>query len=110
MRAINMSNCDWPDCLEPATHRVEVVYRDGRTDEVRLLCRDHDDAWKVKVRKEVGPKPGDPPPPTVPATVACGECGRVLDEPQDRGRDGDCSPPPAQIPASGTTALGSYLG
>jgi hypothetical protein len=25
----------------------------------------------------------------------------------DRGRDGDCSPPPAQIPASGTTALGS---
>src|SRR5215472_10473136 len=26
------------------------------------------------------------------------------------GRDGDCSPPPAQIPASGTTALGSYLG
>jgi hypothetical protein len=24
--------------------------------------------------------------------------------------DGDCSPPPAQIPASGTTALGSYLG
>ena len=27
-----------------------------------------------------------------------------------RGRDGDCSPPPAQIPASGTTAPGSCLG
>jgi hypothetical protein len=27
----------------------------------------------------------------------------------DRGRDGDCSPPPAQIPASGTTALGVPL-
>jgi hypothetical protein len=27
-----------------------------------------------------------------------------------RGRDGDFSPPPAQIPASGTTALGSHLG
>ena len=27
-----------------------------------------------------------------------------------RGRDTDCSVPPAQIPASGTTALGSYLG
>ena len=27
-----------------------------------------------------------------------------------RGRDVDCSTPPAQIPASGTTALGSYLG
>jgi hypothetical protein len=27
-----------------------------------------------------------------------------------RGRDGDCSPPPAQIPACGATALGSYLG
>jgi hypothetical protein len=26
-----------------------------------------------------------------------------------RGRDGPCEPPPAQIPASGTTALGSYL-
>ncbi len=27
-----------------------------------------------------------------------------------RGRDPDCSEPPAQIPASGTTALGSCLG
>jgi hypothetical protein len=27
-----------------------------------------------------------------------------------RGRDGDCSPPPAQIPASGPTAPGSHLG
>jgi hypothetical protein len=27
-----------------------------------------------------------------------------------RGRDGDCSPPPAQIPACGTTAPGSHLG
>jgi phage terminase large subunit-like protein len=27
-----------------------------------------------------------------------------------RGRDGDCSPPRAQIPASGTTAPGSCLG
>jgi hypothetical protein len=27
-----------------------------------------------------------------------------------RGRDGPFGPPPAQIPASGTTALGSYLG
>jgi hypothetical protein len=27
-----------------------------------------------------------------------------------RGRDDDCSPPPAQIPASGTTAPGSHLG
>ena len=27
-----------------------------------------------------------------------------------RGRDGPCGPPPAQIPACSTTALGSYLG
>ena len=27
-----------------------------------------------------------------------------------RGRDGPCGPPPAQIPASGITAPGSYLG
>ena len=27
-----------------------------------------------------------------------------------RGRDGPYGPPPAQIPTSGTTALGSYLG
>src|SRR5207302_10120186 len=78
---MGISNCDWPDCLESATHRVEVVYSDGRT-EARLLCRDHDNAWKAKVRKEVGPKPADPPRPTVPATLACGECGRVLEEPQ----------------------------
>jgi hypothetical protein len=34
----------------------------------------------------------------------------VLGVSRCRGRDGDCSPPPAQIPASGTTALGSHLG
>ena len=41
-------------------------------------------------------------------------CGRqTLTVPPDtlgRGRDRPCGRPPAQIPACGTTALGSYLG
>ena len=39
--------------------------------------------------------------------VSCG-MGRLLTG--GRGRDGPFGPPPAQIPASGTTGLGSYLG
>jgi hypothetical protein len=34
----------------------------------------------------------------------------TVDESSRRGRDGPCEPPPAQIRASGITALGSYLG
>src|SRR5712691_11520637 len=33
-----------------------------------------------------------------------------LSAPMSRGRDRPCGRPPAQIPACGTTALGSYLG
>ena len=78
---MSASICDWSGCSETGTHRVQVNYSDGRT-EAQLVCRDHDDALKAKVRKEVGPKPARPAPPMLPATVACGECGRPLDESQ----------------------------
>lgn len=58
-----------------------ISYREGRT-ETRLVCRDHDDSVKAKVRQNVGPKHTDPPATQLPAAVACGECGRILDEPQ----------------------------
>ena len=81
MAAMSDSTCDWPDCGEPGTHRVLFNYSDGRT-ETRRVCRDHDDAVKAKVRQNVGPKPTDPPANQLPATVACGECGCILDESQ----------------------------
>src|SRR5215472_9261590 len=52
--------------------------------------------------------PEKPPPVGTAHRGGAPRVGRLAIE--DRGRDGDCSPPPAQIPASGTTALGSYLG
>jgi len=79
--SVTGSDCEWSGCREPGTHQVHVEHSDGRNEDLRL-CRDHDDAIKARVRQEVGPKPSEPPPPTLPATVACGECGRLLDEPQ----------------------------
>jgi hypothetical protein len=60
---------------------VHANYTEGRSEDLNL-CRDRDDAFKAKVRQKVGPKPAEPPPPTLPATEACCECGRLLDEPQ----------------------------
>jgi hypothetical protein len=79
--ALTPNTCDWSGCSEHATHRLEVSYADGRTD-VRSLCRDHDDALKAMVRQEVGPKPVAPPQPPPAPTVACGKCGRSLDDQQ----------------------------
>src|SRR5216683_282996 len=72
--SVTGSDCDWSGCREPGTHQVHVEHSDGRNEDLRL-CRDHDDAIKARVRQEVGPKPSEPPPPTLPATVACGNAG-----------------------------------
>jgi len=60
---------------------VHVNYTEGLSEDLNL-CRGHDDAFKAKARQKVDPKPTEPPPPTLPATVACGDCRRLLDEPQ----------------------------
>jgi hypothetical protein len=78
---VTRSACDWSGCSEGGTHQVHVNYTEGRSEDLNL-CRDHDDAFKAKVRQKVGPKPTEPPPPARPAIVACGDCGRLLDEPQ----------------------------
>src|ERR1019366_5077240 len=48
-----------------------------------------------------------PPPPPPPVARRCSAASQVLRA--GRGRDRPCGRPPAQIPASGTTALGSCL-
>jgi hypothetical protein len=59
---------------------------------------------------QVRPRGHRPSGPFQVRALLLGTCGQGVEFLADRGRDGDCSPPPAQIPASGTTALGSYLG
>ncbi len=121
--SVTGSDCEWSGCREPGTHQVHVEHSDGRNEDLRL-CRDHDDAIKAKVRQAVGPKPKEPSPTALPAAVACGQCGRVLDEPQGLPVDqrqpcADCGSTKRQVRVTlegrldthgSLTALGTHAG
>ena len=71
-----------------------------------LFCRPYQLQWGATAIEIARFMPGDEinPNPSFRATRAI-----TIDIQGGRGRNGPFGPPPAQIPASGTTALGSYL-
>ncbi|SRR6266545_905630 len=87
----DMTACEWEDCQDTATHMVEITFPDA-DDEIWKVCRPHDRLLKLQaVRSRPRFAPTEETPPV--ATVHCGQCGQLLEEPADLGEK-DCQPCP----------------
>ena len=99
---------------ETARHKLGKITSNDADGYHRVMCP----AVMGKIRcplrpasmRWTGTGPRSSPPPGHPPACCTQQTLTVPPETCGRGRDRPCGRPPAQIPACGTTALGSYLG